>query len=156
MKKILLILCLFSVAIVSAQSVPYNVNKKKFPLVDEFQKLFPLTLGKWTRYAFHDYVPNQENGHVFYKNDNVQIYVVFGKAANQTKLNTAWLKLFDEATMGKEKLIKQKNTTSNTCKYVLMQDNKFYYFAWTRNLFYFSIQTKNKLDADEFMKLFPY
>lgn len=141
---------------VLAQNIPYNINKKKYPLSDEFQKLMPLNLGKWTRYAFHDYLPNQENGHVFYKKDNTQIYVVFGKATSQASLNSTWQKIYDDATIGNANQIKQKNTTSNSCKYVLIQSNKNYFFAWTRNLYYFSIQTKYKPDADEFMKIFPY
>ena len=156
MKRLLLIFCvLFSVVLV-AQSVPYNVNKKKFPLGDEFQKLMPMTLGNWTRYAFHDYLPNQEDGHVFYKKDNSQVYVVFGKAISQENMKTIWIKLYDEATIGKESQVKQKNVANTTNRYLLMQGSSGYFYAWTRNLYFFSIQTKNKLDADEFMKLFPY
>ena len=115
----------------------YNINKRKFPLGDEFQKLMPQMLGNWTRFAFHDYLPNQENGHVLYKKDNAQVYVVFGKATSQADLKNIWIKLYDEATIGNENQIKQKNTTSTNNKYLLMQTNKYYFFAWTHNLYYF-------------------
>jgi len=156
MRRILLSLCFLMSFTAFSQNVPYNVNKRKFPLGDEFQKLMPLNIGEWTRYAFHDYLPNQENGHVFYKKDNLQIYVVFGKAVNQANLKSIWTKIYDDATIGKENQIKQKNVVSSTNKYLLMQSAKNYFFAWTRNMYYFSIQTKNKVDAEEFMKLFPY
>jgi len=156
MSKILLVYCVLFCEIIFAQSVPYAVNKKKFPLGDEFQKLMPMNLDKWKRYAFHDYLPGQERGHVFYKKDNNQIYVEFGKAVSQNDMKIIWTKLYDEATMGKESQIKHKDGNSTTAKYLLMQGSKSYFYAWTRNLYYFSIQTKNKLDADEFMKLFPY
>ena len=156
MKKLLLIFCVLISGFAFAQSVPYNVNKKKFPLIDEFQKIMPITLGNWTRYSFHDYIPGLETGHVFYKKDNNQIYVVFGKAVSQSDIKNIWTKIYDEATIGKESQIKQKNVTSTTARYLLMQGIKNYFFAWTRNLYYFSIQTKNKPDADEFMSLFPH
>jgi hypothetical protein len=156
MKKLLLLFAVLFAGISFSQIIPYNVNKKKFPLGDEFQKLMPVALGNWTRYSFHDYLPGLETGHVFYKKDNRQIYVVFGKAVSQNDLKNIWTKLYDEATIGKEIQIKQKNTGSSNSKFLLMQNPKNYYFAWTRNLYYFSIQTKNKPDADEFMKLFPY
>lgn len=156
MKKILFITSLFLTAFVFAQNAPYNVNKRKFPLGDEFQKLMPPTLGEWQRYAFHDYLPGQETGHVFYRNDKKEIYVTFGKATSQSDMNIIWTKLYNEETDGKESFIKNKNLTSTSTKYLLLQTSKIYFYAWSRNLYYFSIKAKTKADADEFMKLFPY
>ncbi|MBK9794301.1 MAG: hypothetical protein IPP60_14710 [Sphingobacteriales bacterium] len=158
MKKNILVFALLFAGIIAsiAQPVPYNVNKRKFPLGEEFQKLLPLKLGKWNRFAFHDFVPGQEMGKVYYQQDNNQIYVTFGKEYSQAGINTTWTKIYDDATDGKENQIKQKNTTSASNKYLLMSGKSGYFYAWTRNLYYFSIETNNKAIADDFMKLFPY
>lgn len=156
MKKLLLIYFSLLFGFTFSQSVPYGVNKKKYPLSDEFQKLLPQSLGDWKRYSFHDYLPGLEIGHVYYKKNNNQIYVTFGKAVNQSDIKIIWTKLYDNETLGKENQIIQKNNNSTTTKYLLMQSATSYYFAWTHNLFFFSIKTKYKIDADEFMKLFPY
>jgi len=156
MKKLLLVYSLLFCGFTFSQSVPYGVNKKKFPLTDEFQKLMPQSLGDWKRYSFHDYLPGLETGHVFYKKSNNQIYVTFGKAINQNDMKIIWTKLYDDETLGKENQVTQKNNTSTTTKYLLMQSSTSYYFAWTHNLYFFSIKTKHKIDADDFMKLFPY
>lgn len=146
---------LFSLTLFS-QSVPYNVHKRKYPLGEQFQKLLPVKLDKWNRYAYHDFVPNHENGYVYYKKDNLQVYLTFGKAYSQSGLNYAWTRIYDNAVEGKEKQVKQKNTTSTTNKYVLMNGESGYYFAWTRNFYYFTLKTKSKAIADEFMSVFPY
>ena len=156
MKKFLFIFSLFIYGISCAQSVPYNVNKRKFPLGDEFQKLLPPTLGEWQRYAFHDYLPGQETGHVYYRKDKKEIYVEFGKATNQSDMSIIWTKLYNDEASGKESYIKSKNLTSTSTKYLLINSTKTYYFAWTRNLYYFSLKTKSKAEIDEFMKIFPY
>ena len=156
MKNILFICSLFLCGFIFAQGVPYNVNKKKFPLGDEFQKLMPPTLGEWQRYAFHDYLPGQETGHVYYRKDKKEIYVEFGKATNQADMSIIWTKLYNEESDGKENFIKNKNLTSTSNKYLLIQTPKTYFYGWSRNLYYFSIKTKTKADADEFMKVFPY
>lgn len=139
-----------------AQTNPYSAAKKKYPLGEQFSKIMPLKLGKWNRFAFHDYVPGQENGTVYYQLDEKQIYVTFGKAYSQSGLIGVWTRMYDDATDGKLSQIKLKNTTSTTAKYVLMNGKSGIFYAWTRNLYYFSIKTKYKEDADEFMKLFPY
>jgi hypothetical protein len=82
--------------------------------------------------------------------------VQFGKASSPANMKLVWQKFYEDATIGKEDEIKQKNNTNVTTKYVVMNGKSGYYFAWTRNLYYFSIKTKNKEDADEFMKHFPW
>ena len=138
-----------------AQTIPYNVNKKKFPLGDEFMKLLPIEVGKWSRFAFHDYLPDQENGTVYYQNENNKLFMLFGKAVSQDDMKSVWKKLYDNATDGKDKQVKQKEMVSPSLKYVLMQGNGVL-FAWTRNLYYFCISTKEKSDLDDFMKSFPW
>jgi hypothetical protein len=157
MKKVIgVIFILAGLFTASAQTVPYNVNKKKYPLGDEFEKLLPLKLGKWTRFAYHDFVPNQETGTVYYRLDDYQVYLTFGKAYSQAGMEVIWTRIFNDATAGKENQIKQKNAISPSSKYLLMQGKYSYYYVWTRNLYFFSIKTKNKIIADEFMKVFPY
>ncbi len=158
MKKIILFIFIAINGIAFAQSVPYNVNKKKFPLGDEFEKLLPPRLANWERFAFHDYIPGQENGKVYYKKDreNTQVFIKFGKASSQEDMKTVWLKIYDDATDGKTNEIKQKNVVSISNKYLLMSGKSGYSYTWTRNLYYFILETKNKDVADEFMKLFPY
>lgn len=157
MKKDVLTICyVFISALLIAQTNPYSSQKKKYPLGEQFQKIMPLKLGKWNRFAFHDYVPGQETGTVYYQQDDKQIYVTFGKAYSQSGLSMIWTKIYDDATDGKLTQLKQKNTTNPSAKYLLMQGKSGLFYAWTRNLYYFSIQTKDKADADEFMKLFPY
>jgi hypothetical protein len=155
-RSVFLFFLLFSGIILFAQTVPYNVNKRKFPLGDEFEKLMPLKLGKWNRFAFHDFVPNQETGTVYYRLADSQVFVTFGRGYTQTGMNAIWTKIYDDATSGKLNQIKQKNSTSASTKYLLMQGKSSYYFAWTRNMYFFSIRTSNKATADEFMKIFPY
>jgi hypothetical protein len=157
MKKALTVftlICLYSFVI--AQTVPYNVNKRKYPLGEEFDKLLPVKLGKWNRFAFHDFVPGQEKGKVYYTLDGNQVFVTFGKAYSQSGLNMAWSKIYDDATDGKLNEVKQKNTSSASNKYLLMNGQSGFFYAWTRNFYYFSIETKNKQLADEFMGVFPY
>ena len=155
-KNVLTLFCgLISVLLV-AQTNPYSAAKKKYPLGEEFEKILPLKIGNWNRFAFHDFVIGREKGSVYYKQDDKQIYVTFGKTYNQMDLNSVWTRIYDDATNGKENQIKQKNTTSTSAKYILMNGKSGIFYAWTRNLYFFSIKTKNKIDADEFMKLFPY
>lgn len=156
MKNLFVIILVATSNLLFAQSIPYSVNKKKYPLGEDFDKIMPLKIGNWTRYAFHDFVIGRETGTVYYKLNDKQVYLTFGKAYSQTDLSSAWTRIYDNATSGKEKQIKQKSSTGSTTKYILMQSTSNLYFAWTRNLYYFSIQTKYKTDADEFMKLFPY
>ena len=157
MKKfIAAFLCVVICASLFAQTNPYSAAKKKYPLGEQKQKIMPLQVGNWHRFAFHDFVPNQENGTVYYQQGEKQIYVTFGKAYSQIGLNNTWTKIYDKATDGKAAQIKSKNTTSTSAKYVLMNGKSGLFYAWTRNLYYFSIETKYKTDADEFMKLFPY
>ena len=154
MRKSLLVLFVLLNAAVFAQSIPYNVNKKKFPLGDEFRKILPLKVGSWNRYAFHDFIPG-EDGNVYYENGKKEIYMQFGKAVSHSDMDIIWTKLYDEVTEGKEKEVKQKSANNNASRYFLMQ-GKTYLFAWTRNLYYFCISAKNKADADDFMKSFPW
>ena len=71
-----------------AQINPYSAQKKKYPLGDEFDKILPLKIGNWNRFAFHDFVIGRENGSVYYRQDDRQIYITFGKTYNQTDLNS--------------------------------------------------------------------
>ena len=156
MKKALTsILLLFSLLAI-AQTVPYNVNKRKFPLGDEFEKILPTKLGKWNRYAFHDFVPGMEPGNVYYTQGDNQIYLTFGKAYTSSELNISWLKLYNDVTEGRTRDIKQKSADKSTIKYILIDGRAGYLYAWTRNLYFFSIEAKNKQLADEFMNVFPY
>ncbi len=154
MKKTLLILFVLLSGTFFAQSIPYNVNKKKFPLGDEFRKILPLKVGSWNRYAFHDFLPG-EDGNVYYENSSREIYMLFGKAVSPSDMNIAWTKLYDNVTEDKVKEIKKKSLPNSATKFLEMQ-GKTYLFAWTRNLYYFCISTKNKADADDFMKSFPW
>lgn len=160
MKQITLITILIcSLNLLFAQSVPYNVNKRKFPLGNEFDKLLPSKLGgNWSRFAFHDFIPGLGSGKVYYRKDNTnqEVFLLFGKAEDQEDMKMIWQKLYDDASDGKLNQIIQKNTASKTLKYVLLNGTSGYYFLWTRNLFYFRLEAKNKSIADEFMKVFPY
>lgn len=156
MKKILSTLIAVAITVLAIAQVPYNVNKKKYPLGDEFNKLLPLKLGKWNRYAFHDFVPGQEKGKVYYTLDDDQVYLTFGKAYSMPELNVAWLKIYDDAIDGRTKDVKQKNIQNQNNKYLLLDGREGYFFGWTRNLYYFSIETKNKTIADAFMSVFPF
>ena len=153
---VLTLFCGFMSTVVLAQANPYSAQKKKYPLGDEFEKILPLKIGNWNRFAFHDFVIGRENGSVYYRQDDRQIYITFGKTYNQTDLNSVWDRIYDNATSGKENQIKQKNISSPSSKYVLMNGKSGLFYAWTRNFYYFNIKKKNKTDADEFMKLFPY
>lgn len=156
MRKISLILCLLFSGILFAQNPPYNVNKRKFPLGEDFRKIIPEKIGEWDRFAFHDFIPGQEDGTVFYEKGTKEIAVIFGKAQNQDDMKIIWAKLCDKATEnGKEKEVKLRNNTNPSVKYLLM-DGSNYLYAWTRNLYYFYISTKYKADADDFMKSFPW
>jgi hypothetical protein len=155
MKNMLLILVLLSGCFAFAQKTPYDVNKKKYPLGQDFRKLLPEDLGGWSRFSFHDYIPGREQGLVYYRKDGRQIDLMFGKASNQEDMGIIWRKLYDNATSSREKEIKQKDLSNTLVKYFVLQ-GRTYVFAWTRNLYYFSITASNKSDADEFMKSFPW
>lgn len=156
MKQKIFILFFSLTSLAFSQTNPYNAQKKKYPLGDQFQKIMPEKIGKWNRFAFHDFVPSQETGTVYYQLDEKQIYVTFGKSLNQTNLNIVWAKIYDDATDGKAKEIKQINSSSINSKYLSLQGKSGFFYAWTRNLYFFSIETKFKSDADNFMSLFPY
>jgi hypothetical protein len=57
MKHFYFLLLLTISSVLFAQSVPYNVDRKKFPLGEDYQKLLPQKLGLWTRFSFHDFLP---------------------------------------------------------------------------------------------------
>ncbi|MBK9329470.1 MAG: hypothetical protein IPM95_09210 [Sphingobacteriales bacterium] len=139
-----------------AQPVPYNVNKKKFPLGEDYQKLLPLKIGTWKRFSFHDFLPGQERGSVYYQLEKKEIFVQFGKALNQANMAIEWSKLCEDAMDGRQYKVLQQNNTNVNTKFLLMEGKSGYYYAWTRNLYYFSIRTKVKADADDFMKSFPW
>ncbi len=155
MKHILIIIALLSGSITFSQKVPYDVNKKKYPLGQDFRKLLPEELGGWSRFSFHDYIPGREQGLVYYRKGGKQIDLSFGKASSQEDMSVVWRKIYDNATDGRENEVKQKNLSASTVRYFVLHGNS-YMFAWTRNLYYFSISTSNKSDADEFMKSFPW
>ena len=156
MKKTLTSILLLCSRLTIAQTIPYGVNKKKFPLGDEFEKILPIKLANWNRYSFHDFVPGIEPGSVYYKQGDNQIYLTFGKAYSQSELSISWLKLYNAAIEGRTRDIKQKNTGNSSAKYILIDGRSGYLYAWTRNLYIFSIDAKNKQLADEFMSVFPY
>lgn len=156
MKHFLFLFSLILNIAIHAQSVPYNVDRRKFPLGEDYQKLLPQKLGMWNRFSFHDFIPGIEHGHVYYQKDKKEVFVQFGKALNPTEMKVVWQKFYEDATVNKEDQIKQQNNTNPSTKYVLMNGKSGYFFAWTRNLYYFSIKTKLKEDADEFMKVFPW
>ncbi|MDB5226283.1 MAG: hypothetical protein JWN78_476 [Bacteroidota bacterium] len=155
MRKFSLIFLMLLSGAIFAQSIPYNVNKKKFPLGDEFRKILPLKVGSWNRYAFHDFIPG-EDGNVYYENGKKEIYMLFGKGVTSADMNIIWTKLYDSVTEDKISDIKKKSPQNGSIKYLEMQGKKSYLFAWSRNLYYFCISTKDKADADDFMKSFPW
>jgi hypothetical protein len=155
MKNILILIVLFSAYTAFSQRVPYDVNKKKYPLGQDFRKLLPEELGGWSRFSFHDYIPGREQGLVYYRKGGRQIDLSFGKASSQEDMSVVWRKIYDNATDGREQDIKQKDLSASSVKYFVL-NGRTYMFAWTRNLYYFSISASNKSDADEFMRSFPW
>lgn len=139
-----------------AQTIPYNVQKKKYPLGEQFQNLLPLKLEKWNRYAYHDFVPNHETGYVYYRKDNQQVYLTFGKAYSLSGLNAEWSKIYDDAKESKPGKLVHHNPATTATKYLYVNGNKTCFFAWTRNFYYFTVEAKSKTLVDEFMKVFPY
>lgn len=156
MKQFFFLFFLSLSSVIIAQSVPYKVNTRKFPLGNNYNKILAPKVGEWERFAFHDFVPGQELGHVYYNKGKKQLYVEFGKALSFDDMKTEWLKIYYRAVDGRESEVKQKNMTSTSTKYIVIQGASGYYFAWTRNLFYFTIQAKNKEDVDDFMTFFPW
>ncbi len=156
-RNIITLLFVITSQLLFAQTFPYSINKKKFPLGDDFDKIMPQKIGEWKRFSFHDFVIGGETGTVYYRKNDKQVFVSFGKAYSQENLQSAWIKMYDDV-MGKSKTKSAKVSTqsSKNIKYIYLQSTYNQYLAWTRNLYFFSIQTKHKSDADEFIKLFPY
>ena len=146
----LLALCL------PANETPYGTAAKRQPAGVDFNKLIPEKLGTFTRISYKDPSPGLD-GEAMYRSGNKEIFMLFSKADTRKDLKETMETILDE--------IKENRTTEARSielktdpAYIHFIGPRIAFFAWTRDLYCFSADSKNgdKKGLEEFMKAFPY
>lgn len=136
------------------QPVPYGIDKRPKPRGTDFSRLLPLTIGPFKRINFTEPQGN-ERGAAIYQSGTVKVSMQFGREKSQEDIQRTFRVLVSDATANgrlRPKLIVIERDPS----YVRMVDEQSCYFAWTRGLYFFTVDAKSEKDIDSFMALFPY
>lgn len=136
--------------------IPYGTANKKQPAGTDFSKLLPTNVGSYKRVS---YTPPATgiDGEATYRSGTKEIFMLFSKADTKKELKETMQTIKEE--------IENNRTTSKRIisfetdpAYIHFIGTRIAFFAWTRELYCFSADSKNA-DAkalEEFMNAFPY
>lgn len=137
-------------------NIPYGTAAKKQPSGSDFGKLIPASVGAFNRTSYTPPAPGLD-GEATYRAGNKEVFMLFSKADTKEDLKETMQTILQE--------IKENKTTEardislkSTIAYIHFIGPKIAFFAWTRDLYCFSADSKNadKKALEEFMKAFPY
>ena len=135
---------------------PYGTATKPQPSGSDFSKIVPAKVGAFTRITYKPPAPGLD-GEATYRAGNKEVFMLFSKADTKEDLKETMQTILQE--------IKENKTTEardislkSAIAYIHFIGPKIAFFAWTRDLYCFSADSKNadKKALEEFMKAFPY
>ena len=150
-----LMIPLFVLAI-KTDKIPYGTATKQQPSGSDFSKIIPDRVGAFKRISYTPPAPGLD-GEATYRAADKEIFMLFSKADTKEDLKETMQTILQE--------IKENKTTEardislkSAIAYIHFIGPKIAFFAWTRDLYCFSADSKNadKKTLEEFMKAFPH
>jgi hypothetical protein len=150
--------CFLSITLVSslqtATTIPYGIDKRPKPRGMDFEKLLSVNVGSFRRVSY--IAPEGiQRGSAIYQSSSVKVNMQFGREKSQEDLQQTFRMLVSDATANGRLKVKTLSMGTDP-SYVRMVDEQSCYFAWTRGLYFFTVDAKSDKDVDAFMQLFPY
>ena len=137
-------------------NIPYDTATKQQPSGSDFSKIVPAKVGTFNRISYKPPAPGLD-GEATYRAGDKEIFMLFSKADTKEDLKETMQTILQE--------IKENKTTEardvslkSAIAYIHFIGPKIAFFAWTRDLYCFSADSKNadKKTLEEFMKAFPH
>lgn len=146
---------LFGMLVVENE-IPYGTTNKKKPSGEDFSRILPDHVGSFKRVSYTAPATGID-GEAIYRSGTKEVCMLFSKAGTKKELRETMQTIKEE--------IDNNSTTSKRIisfqtdpSYIHFIGTKIAFFAWTRELYCFSADSKNA-DAkalEEFMNAFPY
>jgi hypothetical protein len=150
-----LLLALFNAATLLA--APFDVEHKPAPRGDKWIELIPEQVGDFERVRLK--TPDAGfDGQAEYRSRRYTTLMSFGLAKNERELGETFRTIEREtrAPPG-EKLQHDKTSLGRGVRYVYRATRGSAFFAWSRGLHYFSVESKGReLALQDFLRSFPY
>jgi len=136
--------------------VPYGTASKPQPSGSDFSKIIPAKIGAFNRISYKPPAPGLD-GEATYRAGDKEIFMLFSKAGTKADVKETMQTILQE--------VKENKTTDardislkSAIAYIHFIGPKIAFFAWTRDLYCFSADSKNagKKALEEFMKAFPH
>jgi hypothetical protein len=165
MKKILLSLLIpatvvfgipLFILIAGNTAAPYSIESTKMPQGNDFSQLIPAKVGTYNRISYKAPQPGLD-GEATYRSGKKEIFMLFSLADTRKDVKETFRTIHEEIKdndASQEKIISIKSNPA----YIKFIGPKIAFFAWSRELYCFSADSKNgdKKALDEFMLAFPY
>ena len=141
---------------IKTDDIPYGTATKQQPSGSDFSKIVPARVGAFNRISYKPPAPGLD-GEATYRAGDKEIFMLFSKADTKEDLKETMRTILQE--------IKENKTTEardvslkSAITYIHFIGPKIAFFAWTRDLYCFSADSKNadKKTLEEFMKAFPH
>ena len=146
----------FSSTFVSGQqedSIPYQVQKRSMPKGNDFSKILPKKVGDFVRTEYH--APTlRMDGDATYRLGKQKIFMLFSLSSNLDDTAVIMETVYNEIKNEGGEL--RKISLETNPGYILLVNKRGAFFAWNRDKYSLSAETKNKATLDQFMNAFPY
>jgi hypothetical protein len=138
------------------KSAPYGVDKRPLPTGMQFEKLLPEKVGAFERTQFKEPQPDLD-GEAIYKNGNEEVFLLFSLANDATDVKETMKTIFAETKNEAVSEFRDVSLKTNPA-YIHLIGKKIAFFAWTRDNYCFSADSKdgNLATLKTFMESFPY
>ena len=136
--------------------IPYGTATKPQPSGSDFSKIVPARVGAFNRISYKPPAPGLD-GEATYRAGNKEVFMLFSKADTKEDLKETMQTILQEIKENKTKGARDISLKS-AIAYIHFSGPKIAFFAWTRDLYCFSADSKNadKKIPEEFMKAFPH
>jgi hypothetical protein len=137
-------------------NIPYERATRQQPSGSDFSKLVPARIGTFTRINYTPPAPGLD-GEATYRDGTREIFMLFSKADTKEDLKETMQTILQEVKENKTTEAREVSLKS-TIAYIHFIGPKIAFFAWTRDLYCFSADSRNgdKKTLEDFMKAFPY
>lgn len=141
---------------IKTDNIPYGIADKQTPSGNDFSKLIPVKVGTFSRISYQPPAPGLD-GEAIYRSGNKEIFMLFSKADTKEDLKETMETILQEVKENKTTEARDISLKS-AIRYIHFLGPKIAFFAWTRDMYCFSADSKNadKKTLEEFMKAFPY